>query len=485
MEPARFLNVLRRGWWVIAISGIVAGLAAFAYASTQTPLYKAKTSMYFSVVGGDSVTQMLQGSTFAQNQVRSFALLAYMPTVLDPVIDSLNLNMSASQLASTVSTYTPADTVLLDIMVTNPSPDTAAATANAIADQLALTVASLSASAPAGGSKLAVEARTVAKAQPPKYPVSPNKRKLTAMGIIAGMALGFGAILLRELLNTKVRTEADLREVTDATLLGVIGYDSTASRKPLILATDRSPRAEEMRRLRSNLEYLNYEGRLRSIVVTSALPSEGKTLMSTNLAIAMAASAQVLLIDADLRSPSVGEILGLDESLGLSAVLSGQSSFDEVKYQWRAGNLTVLTAGAIPPNPSQLLSSSAMSELLESLVERYDLVILDSAPILPVSDSTVLSKMADGALVIVNARKTTRHQLREALRTFGRSGARTLGVILNQAVTDKATAGYGTYGRVPEPEAVVEGQLMGAPDRQRPGRAADAPTSDANDAPKA
>ncbi len=463
MELSRYLQVLRKGWLPILLASVLGMGCAALYSVTATPKYRATTSVFFSVVGGDSVSQLLQGSTFSQNQVRTYALLAQMPAVLDPVIDELKLDISAKSLARTVNTDAPADTVLLNISATSESPETAAAVANAVGTRLGDLVSTLSSDKAGGSSGLEVQATTVAKATPPSYPVTPNTRKNMVLGLLLGLLGGVAFVVLREVLNVKVRSEEDVHAITDTPVLGLIGNDSTVSRSPMLEVHDRSQRAEAMRRLRTNLEFLNYEGQVRSFVVTSSLPGEGKTTTAANLALTISESQRVLLIDADLRNPRVADLLGVDGSVGLSTVLSGRVPVAEAIQPWKRGRFDLLASGSVPPNPAELLGSSAMADLIRAMTERYDLVIIDSAPVLPVSDSAVLSRMAGGAIIVVNARKTTRSQLSDCLRTFARSGAHIHGVVLNQATVTGATY-YGTYGadRAPQSPAQSPGN-PGAP----------------------
>lgn len=446
MDPSRYLLILRKGWPAILATALVGVVVAGIYGSLATPRYRATTSVFFAVVGGDSVSQLLQGSTFSQNQVRTYALLATMPAVLDHVIDDLDLETTPKALARTVTTDVPPDTVVLNIAVTSESPETAASVANAVARRLGELVTELSAERGGGGAGLQVQATTVASATPPAFPFSPNTRKNMALGLLLGIFLGCAMAVLREVLNVKVRSEEDLHRVTDAPVLGLIGFDASAAKRPMLEVNDRSQRAEAMRRFRTNLEFLNYQGRVRSFVITSSLPGEGKTTTAANLALSLSETQRVLLIDGDLRHPSAADLLGVDGSIGLSSVLSGRIPVKDAIQPWRRGRFDFLAAGRIPPNPGELLGSTAMANLLSSLQEQYDVVIIDSAPVLPVSDSAVLSRLTGGAIIVVNARRTTRSQLAECLRTFSRSGAHTLGVVLNQASVH-ALGYYGTYGQ--------------------------------------
>ncbi|MGV1037911.1 MAG: polysaccharide biosynthesis tyrosine autokinase [Candidatus Nanopelagicales bacterium] len=450
MKPLGYLSLLIRGWVWIVLGAVICLILAGAYTWTKTPLYTASTSVFFSVSGGDSVTQLLEGSTFAQNQVTSYALLVEQPVVLQPVIDQLKLNESPKQLSAQIATVTAPETVVLKILVSDPSAQAAADIANAVTTQLAKTVSSLSSgahgSASQTGGPLTVKATTVAPATVPQSPSSPDWIRNLLAGLLGGAFIGAAYVVLREILSTRVRTEDDVTRVSrDVPVLGTVAQDSNARRQPVLLPGDRGARAEALRLLRSNLEFVNYSGQIRSVTVTSALPNEGKTITATNLALSMSEGQRVILIDADLRNPSVAAMLDIDGSVGLSGLLSGKVNLSSAITRWGRTKLDVIPAGHRPPNPSELVGSEAMSELIRALLEDkgYDLVVLDTAPVLPVSDATVLARLSDGAIVVVSAKVATREKLGLALRTLSRSGSRVLGVVLNQ--TAKTHGGYGKY----------------------------------------
>jgi succinoglycan biosynthesis transport protein ExoP len=182
------------------------------------------------------------------------------------------------------------------------------------------------------------------------------------------------------------------------------------------------------------------------MVITSALPGEGKSTVALNLALSLAeVSDRVLLVDADMRRPTVAGRLGIEGAAGLSTVLVGQAAFDDVAQDW--GRLTVLTAGVVPPNPAELLSSPAMAELAAELAARFDVVIWDTAPLLPVTDAQLLARHADGVVLVAGTRTVRRAQLAAALDSLQRVETRLLGVVLNMLsvrsqVVDR---GYGAY----------------------------------------
>ncbi|MBO9553125.1 polysaccharide biosynthesis tyrosine autokinase [Cellulomonas sp.] len=432
MELHEYVAILRKRWLTVTVVTAL-GLALAVLATVfATPMYTATTKTFVSVRSGDTVGDLVQGSTYSQSQVRSYAQLATMPAVLDPVIEDLGLTVGPGTLSKAISVTVPQNTVIISISVTDPSAERAAAIANAVASHLSQAVSDL-APTPATGSD-PIRLSTVAEAGVPGTPSSPDAKVNLAIGLVLGLALGIAAAVGQELLDTRVRNEDDLRKVTDASVIGSIPLDGTAEQSPLVVqGSPQSPRAEAFRRLRTNLQFLDVGERSRAIVLVSAIPAEGKSTTAINLAITLAdAGSRVALVDADLRRPSIASYLGIEGNVGLTTVLIGQATLDDVLQPWGSDRLDVLASGQIPPNPSELLGSRAMSAVLSTLTERYDVVLLDTAPLLPVTDGAVLAKLAGGALVAVGAGTVSRHQLAEALGSLESVDARVLGVVLNK-----------------------------------------------------
>lgn len=436
MDTNRYFTVLIRGWWIIAITALLGAGAALAYTETITPTYTAKATLLFQVKGSaSSPSDLLQGSAFTQNQLRSYALLAYLPVVLQPTIEDLGRDSSVGELKARISTDIPADTALLDIMATSDSPTEAADIANAVAVNLKRTIKKFS-QEEAGSTQ---SARVVAAATPPTFASAPSRSKNAIAGFALGAAIGIILVLLRELLDNKVRDESDVKALTNAPVLGTIGNSKETS----VLASE-GPSAESLRRLRTSLQFMNVDANLKTIVITSSVPSEGKTTIALGLAQILTETANVLLIDADLRRPRLAEVLGIDNTVGLTSVLTEGLDIEDAIQRVGRSSLAVLTAGASPPNPSEMLGSEALKQLLRSAGEHYDIVILDSAPVLPVSDTTVLAGHVDGTLLVVNAKKSHRKQATQAMKLLETTGGRVLGVVLNQAHDPLQKAhGYG------------------------------------------
>lgn len=444
MELTDYLRVLRKYWRSATAVTLVAILAAAAFSLLTKATYTATTSVFLSVKSVATAGELNSGSTYAENQVQSFARVARTPIVLQAVVDRLNLSVSAERLAQDVTATVPSNTATIDLSVENGDPAQAALIANAVGEQVVETVKQLS--PPTADGSDTVEATVIRPASVPVSPTTPKVTQNLALGLLLGLMLGVGQAVLRDTLYTKIRNERDLERVTDRPLLGTIVFDEAMSNRPVPgIVSDHSLAGEAYRRLRTNLQFLGLPPGERALVITSTVPAEGKTTTAVNTAITMAeAGASVLLIDADLRRPRVADAFGLESAAGLTSVLIGQATLDDVVQPIGNTSLDVLTSGPIPPNPSEMLGFDAMKALLTQVGRLYDVVIIDSPPLLPVTDAAVLARSTAGALVVVGARVVRRGELDAALNTLDQVDARVLGLVLNKVqLDDESLYGYG------------------------------------------
>lgn len=432
MDLRDYWEILRRRWISGSVVLLLVVAAACVLTITATPKYTATTRIFFAVQGTDTATELAQGSTFAQQQMASYAQVATTPLVLDPVIKQLGLSTTADDLAGSVSAVAPESTVILELSATDTNAAQASRIVNAIAQELATVSGKLSNTHNNGTD--AVKATILAPAQVPTAPSSPNIPRNIGIGVVLGIVLGLVVALVRNALETKIRSAQDIERLTDKPVLGTIAFDEKVVESPLIVIDQPlSALSEAIRRLRTNLQFVDTTKKSKVIVVTSSVPGEGKSTTAMNLAAALAtAGSRVLLIDADLRRPSVASYMGMEGRAGLTSVLIGSADAYDVVQPWRDTSLHIMPSGRIPPNPSELLGSERMEELLTELSQRYDMVLLDSPPMLPVTDATVLTRIADGALLVVGAGRAHRGQVEESLSTLSTAGARLFGVVLNK-----------------------------------------------------
>lgn len=432
---------------VVAIT-VLTVLTVGTLSSLSVPVYRSTSSLYFALDFGGSASDLNQGSSYTQNQMLSFAELATLPVVLDPVIDGLGLDTTAAALARSVSTSS-ADTSILEIAATSASPARAAAVANAVAAELALRVEEFAPRDAEGQSTISIH--VVKEAQPPLYAIAPNTKRNVVVAFVVGLLGGLLVAYLRDALDTRVRRPEDVASVTDVPVLAQISRmsDHTAAH-PAVAIGGSSAQAEEFRRLRTNLRFLSVDTEGLCLVFSSAMPGEGKTTTVVNLAIALAeADMRVLLVDADMRRPRVAEFMGLENNAGLTTVLIGRATVEDVIQPWGDQKLEVLTAGEVPPNPSELVATRALREMLDVVRARYDVVLIDAPPLLPVADAAILSRIASGVVLVANTKKLRRAQLREVVDGVHAAGGHALGIVLNRVKTRKAS----TYGYASHPSA--------------------------------
>lgn len=427
-----YLRILRRNWMLIVAVTLASLLVGGAASVLTKRTYTAETQLFVAIQGSGSIQELQQGNTFGQARVQSYVKTVNSPLVLQPALDNLGLSVTAEQLSSRVKASTVANTVLINISVADGSPVQAAAIAQAIANSLITAVDTLE--KPKIGDSSPVSLSIISPATAPASPSAPNTRQNLIFGLIFGLGLGIMASVLRTTLDTRIRGEADLRNVTETPLLGGISYDQDATKKPLLTQVGpQSSRAESFRQLRTNLQFANISGKAKTVLVTSSLPGEGKSTTATNLAIALAQAGQsVCLIDADLRRPMINEYLGLDRSAGLTTALLGHADINDLLQPWGDDRLYVLTSGQVPPNPSELLGSAEMKDLIVRLEQTFDTVVIDAPPLLPVTDAAVLSQHVGGVVMVVGSKKLRQQDLKKSFDALEMVGSNILGVILNR-----------------------------------------------------
>jgi capsular exopolysaccharide synthesis family protein len=448
VELRSTLKLLRERWLLISVVALLATAIGGIVTWRATPEYASHTTLFVSAGNtstgqNDGTAAAYQGSLLSEQKVKSYTELLRGQQVLNRVIAKLGLHTTADRLASEVSTAAIPDTALLTATVTDQSPEQAQLIAAALGEQFVQLVPVLEGAT--NGQPATVRVTVVQVPELATSPVSPRPLRNLGLALFAGLLAGFGIAIARRSLDTTVKTTAQLEEATGAASLGVVAFESGIAKKPLFLNAPHSPRAEEFRKIRTNLQFLDVDRTNQVIVVTSAVASEGKSLTACNLAVALAeADKRVILVDADLRRPGATKYLGLPDGAGLTNVLVGEASLEEATQTLGHGVLSVLASGPIPPNPTKLLGSRRMQDLLKMLRERYEVVIIDAPPVLPVADAPVTAAAADGVILVVHHGRTRLEQLRDTLSTLRNVEVPVLGTVLNLAPA-RSKRGYGYY----------------------------------------
>ena len=435
-----------REHWIIVIGVVVLGLGGAAgFYALRPPLYTAGLTMYVSSQQGDTAQQAYQGAQLSQQRVKSYVALINSRRVGEDVIRELGLDETPEDFTKQVTASSALDSVLIDVSVTDRSPQQAARLANSIGSVFTDLVNDLERPTQLGAQQ-AVAVRVVQPAEVPDRPSSTGLAVTLAAGLLIGLALGAAAALARSAMDVSITTPDQLRELVGVPNLGRIVFSQAVPKHPLTVHEDpQSPRAEAFRQLRTNLQFVAVDEPPKAIVVTSSLPSEGKTTTIVNLAIAMAyGGSRVLVIEADLRRPKVSELLGLERTVGLTSVLSGRLPPEQAIQPWGNRAFDVLASGPLPPNPSELLASNQMASMLVELRGHYDMILIDTPPLLPVTDAAAVVPATDGALLVCRYKKTSRAQLTAAAEALRNVSATLLGTVFSM-VPSKGPHAYAEY----------------------------------------
>ncbi|MEV4189005.1 polysaccharide biosynthesis tyrosine autokinase [Streptosporangium canum] len=453
MDLLYYMRLARRNWLLIVFSLFLAAATATVVTAGTPPKYVATITMLVS--GHDregSLSTAYQAGMLSQQRVQSYSELL----TSRRMISQIAAGDDVQHLQDDITAESIPDTVLIRVTVADTDPARAARLANALGTEFPKLIDQIERPTPAG--RATVKVTMVDRADVPVTPVSPRPLVNFALAMVIALSVAVGSLVLRDRLDTTIKTDEALRQASKSATLGTIGYERNARRLPLIVRDQgRSSRAEAFRSLRTNLQFIGVDRHPKSLVVTSCLPNEGKSSTATNLAITLAqAGWRVILVDGDLRRPRIPQYLGIEGTTGLTDVLIERARLQEVIQTWGEAKLSVLPSGQIPPNPSELLGSHGMRNVLAELTETYDMVIVDAPPLLPITDAATLAAICDGTLLIARYGKTRREQVARATEMLSAINARVVGTVLNFApATSSQHYGYG-YGYESEVKVKVK-----------------------------
>lgn len=458
MNSERTSQVLSRSWRSAVAVAVLGALVALAACFIVPQRFEASADVLLTPVAGVSVDDAVDARL-----LESYALVLGGRTIAESVgADDDDLEGSVVD-----------GTSVLRATASSGDGDRAAeisqGAAEAVVAQLVdrgIAIESPTADEPAEdklAKSVVVSVSVVENSVAPSSPKSPSIPWWVAIGALIGALLGLFGSAVRQLTDRYVRTTDDLTEAASAPLLAAVAYDRQTDRSPLVSDLDpQDPRFEATRILRTNLQFLDVDSSDTVLTVTSCMSGDGKSTTAANLAIALAHGGEhVVLIDADLRRPRLADLFGLEGVDGLTTTLVGAVDAADAVQQTRIPGLDVLATGKLPPNPTELLQTNAMADLVHVLRAEYDVVLFDAPPLLPVADAAVLATLSDGAVLLVRHGRTTREQVRAAVGRLEAVGARLLGTVLTM-VPARAIApygyGYGYEGSAPKPPPVEEGR---------------------------
>lgn len=442
MATGDVFRLLRRHWLFIVVLALVGAASGLVWAAFRTPEYTAKAELFVTVTTGQSTGELAQSSNFSQQQARNFAALATREIVLGPVIEDLHLSLTVGELRKRVSASVPLNTSLISLQASASRPQLAADIANAAARELATTVAGMSPKVDdVRGTP--IKAQLIETAIAPALPASPNISLLALFGLLAGLVVAVTVQVVSELAVSRIRSAEQLESTVSLPVLGSLDRDRTAAVDTVaVVAQPMSMRAEQVRQIRTALKYLP-GGEHRVFVLTSAISGEGKSTMGANIAAAFAADGvSTVLVDADLRRPVQADLLELRDEVGLSDVIAGERSLDDALQEWGPDGLSVLTAGRIPPNPSELLGSEDGQRVLIDLQSRFEVMIIDTPPLTAVTDATVVGRHFGGIVLVVGSQRVRISEVRRALAALKSADVAIRGAILNLVKPEASLTAY-------------------------------------------
>ncbi len=439
MDLANYLSLLRRRALPILLC-VLAGLAGGFQIGHSTPKsYHASSRTLVTLPANESTNPAaaLPGAQLADALVPTYAAVATSRSVAEKVIQQLALPETVEQLQGKLVAVQQPNTLIIIISARDGDPLRATSIADATAEALVELVHELTAVETSGVKVALLDHAAV--------PVVPDAPKPT-LNLILGFALGLAAGLLLaaalEALDRTVKTVQHGEVAFQSPLLGLVPLRKRRGRRELVMDDDGSVDSEPYRALRTAVRFTDVDTDPRSFLITSATPGEGKTTTAANLAIALAAGGEsVVVVDADLRRAALAEVFGLDGSVGLSSLVLKTATIDEAVQPWR-DNVWVLASGRpLPPNPSEVLGSHFMGHVISELTSRFDVVLIDTPPILPVTDAVALATQVDAVLIVARYGAINQGPAAEARKRLDAVSAHVIGFILN-AVPGRETAAY-------------------------------------------
>jgi tyrosine-protein kinase len=438
-----YLSILWRRRWVVAFAVLATAGAAFAFSSRKPPVYEARARVFIgprAVLSGD-IGAALEELTFSREFIPSYAELLKSRPLAMRVVRLEALPYSAADLSTRITTRIIPDTRIIEVAVADGQAQRAQRIANTLTETF------VREGVEEFGSVGGVRASVVEPALLPKQPVSPRPTRDALLGALIGSGIGAGAASLLDHLDDTLRSRKQVESALAPLPVLAALPRIRRSRKRLVFDRDpRSPAAEAFRSLRTSIQLSALDVPIPRVLVTSPSPGEGKTLVAANLAASFAMSGvRTILIGTDLRRPVVHEHLRAARSPGVTEVVAGTADMVRALHQTPLSNLALLPAGKACPNPSELLGSQTMADMLDELSKRAEILVLDSPPVLAVTDAAVLAAHADGVVLVLRAGQSQLGWAQEVKAAFDRVGVPMLGVVLNEVKNKDIYSYYRSY----------------------------------------
>ncbi|SHI81598.1 capsular exopolysaccharide family [Dethiosulfatibacter aminovorans DSM 17477] len=433
--------VLKRKWIVVATTIFAAILAILVTMVAITPVYESNTTLMVNSSKTSSLGDIASGFdigsiNLSQKLVVTYSEIVKSRIVLEAVIDKIELDMTYNELLEDITSSPVGSTEILKISVKNTDPAMASEIANTIADVFIKEVMRI----------LKVDnVEIIDEAIPIDHPVNINLKFNGAIGFIVGIMTGLSIILMLEMLDGTIKTSDDIEKHIGLPVIGSIFEFNSESEGIIVHENPKSPISEAYRSLRTNINFANLDNNMKTILITSATPGEGKTQTVMNLAVAMAQNdKKVIVVDCDMRKPRIHKILNISNTSGIAEYLMDGRNIDDYINRMYNLDIDVMTSGKLPGNPSELLQSNVMKKMVEFLEKKYDYVLFDSPPVVPVTDAVVMTRYIEGAILVVASGNVGVDMVKKAKKSLEFSGVKLIGSVLNIIPTNHSK-GYNSY----------------------------------------
>lgn len=441
MSLQEILVVLRRGkMWIIATTATAIIISLVVSLFILTPTYRATTTLILTKTNTVNEENKFDYNTVLLNQqlVKTYQELTTSRTIMERVINSVDPYLSYDKLKKMVKVELVGETGLFQINVENVSPRKAALIANTLSSEMVNQIPRL---------MKINNVEIVDKAQIPLKKYKPNILFNVVIACLLGLVAGLAFVFLRDYLDDGIHSGKDVEKYLALPNLGTIPL-IFGEEKLVTIEHSHSIAAEAYRTIRTNINFSGFNQPLHSLLVTSASAMEGKSTIAANLAVAFAQTgSRVILIDADLRMPTQHKIFELAQLPGLTNVLLNEHTLKHSLQYTEVPGLSILTTGPLPPNPAELLGSENMQKMLIEARELADMVIIDTAPVVPVIDAALLASVVSGTVMVVNSSKSKIDITYMGKEQIQKSGAKILGVVLNGVKEEKGKSNsYYYYG---------------------------------------
>ncbi len=503
IDLRKYISLFLQWWWLFILAALLAGAISFFISISLMPIYQSSTTVLVNEAPGNKVADY-SSVLMSQQLTSTYSLMMANDLVLRQVADQVGLTNPLEDIKKWIKITTVHNSQLIQVVVETTDPDLSAKIANAIVtsfsaqlqeiqtrrfvqskstlqSQLAATEKQISDYATRADMEISTVEKNLLEAKMTQYreiytnlllsyeqvrlaeaesvssvvqvetaipnlvPVKPKVMQNTILAALVGFLLAAGVIVALEALDDTVKNPEEIHRNFNLPILGVIPWHDIVEGKPISEAEPRSPVTESFRALRTNINFASVDSRLRRIVITSPTPKDGKTTISSNLAVVLAqCEKKVVIIDADMRRPQLHQRFGLTNRFGLSDLfVQPIEKIADALQPASASRLAVITSGSLPPNPSELLTSDRMVSIIDKLMQGFDTILIDTPPILSVTDASALAQRVDGVILVVKPGTTKMDALRHSIKTLLGVKANILGVVLNEV--NPASRKYGFY----------------------------------------